>query len=148
MTEQKLTNLEILCFVRGWQGGTVHQMAAELQMLPSEIIDATYDDMQLFMRKAQRLRANEEKAKLAALENMKIDYEKILEFYASGITIHADESMNLVTIASPIQGGTAFTLEQLFQAKVALPVFGFEKPAMEVLSKHRQVVVGNIYHGL
>ena len=52
-------NSVVLMFVRGWQGGTIHQIAAELGITPQQIIDADLDRMQVLMREAQRkLRAD------------------------------------------------------------------------------------------
>jgi len=54
--EQRLSNTEILMFVRGWQGGTVDQIAAELGVTTLDIINADYDRMQDLMRLAQSKR--------------------------------------------------------------------------------------------
>jgi len=51
---QKLSNAEILMFVRGWQGGTIHQIADELETTVYDIADADYDRMQDLMRLAQK----------------------------------------------------------------------------------------------
>lgn len=51
---QTLTNTEILFFVLGYQGGTVHQLAQELDTTVSDILEADYNRMQLLCRKAQK----------------------------------------------------------------------------------------------
>lgn len=48
-----LTNTEILCFVLGWQGGTVHQVAKALEVEVQYILDANHDQMLDLCRKAQ-----------------------------------------------------------------------------------------------
>jgi len=53
-----MTNTQILCFVLGWQGGTVHLVAKELQCSVSMILDASDDDMQVLCRKAQKAAYN------------------------------------------------------------------------------------------
>ncbi len=58
----ELTNTEVLMFVTGWQGGTVHMLAAEL--FPGENIaagvqriqSADYEEMQTLCRLAQQRR--------------------------------------------------------------------------------------------
>ncbi len=60
--KQKLTNTEVLLFILGYQGGTVFQLAEELDVDVREILQADYDKMQDLMRKAQRARYEREKA--------------------------------------------------------------------------------------
>lgn len=49
-----MTNLEILIFVLGWQGGTIHQVRDMLNVSNiSDILDATPDDMRILCRRAQ-----------------------------------------------------------------------------------------------
>lgn len=50
-----LTNTHILCFVLGWQGGTVHQVAQELGVTTSDIIDAGDARMGELCRVAQKV---------------------------------------------------------------------------------------------
>ena len=58
----ELTNAEVLMFITGWQGGTVHMLAAEL--FPDENIsagvsriqEAGYEEMQKLCRLAQQRR--------------------------------------------------------------------------------------------
>jgi hypothetical protein len=47
-------NAIVLMFVRGWQGGTVHQIATELETTPNDILTADMDRMGELMRVAQR----------------------------------------------------------------------------------------------
>ena len=61
---QTLSNTEILCFVIGWQGGTIHQLARALDVTNRLILEATYDDMQWLCRQAQAVHGTE-KARLA-----------------------------------------------------------------------------------
>lgn len=49
-----MTNTEILCFVLGWQGGTVHQVAATLGVAVDDVIIATPEKMRELCRLAQR----------------------------------------------------------------------------------------------
>ena len=58
-TTQTLTNTEILIFILGKQGGTVHQVAKQLGVAASEIINANYDQMQDLARAAQVCRTQE-----------------------------------------------------------------------------------------
>lgn len=53
---QRLSNTEILMFIRGWQGGTVYQIATELGVTTLDIVNADYDRMQDLMRLAQSKR--------------------------------------------------------------------------------------------
>lgn len=55
-----LPNLQVLCFVLGYQGGTLHQIANELGIAASDILDADYDQMGELCRKAQKLRSDRE----------------------------------------------------------------------------------------
>ncbi len=48
-----LSNMEILCFVLGWQGGTIHQVAQLLDVTNQLILDADYEVMQWLCRLAQ-----------------------------------------------------------------------------------------------
>lgn len=48
-----VSNLECLCFILGWQGGTVHQVAAMLDVSPDAITEAGHNEMQDLMRAAQ-----------------------------------------------------------------------------------------------
>lgn len=57
--ERKLTNLEILCFVLGQQGGTVHQVARDLSVTANEILEADYEKMQELCRAAQKVKRNQ-----------------------------------------------------------------------------------------
>jgi phenylacetate-coenzyme A ligase PaaK-like adenylate-forming protein len=49
-------NSVVLMFVRGWQGGTIHQIAAELGVTVQDILVADLDRMQDLMRLAQEKR--------------------------------------------------------------------------------------------
>jgi hypothetical protein len=40
MKQQNLTNTEIACYLLGWQGGTVHQVAEITGLSVKEIIDS------------------------------------------------------------------------------------------------------------
>ena len=51
-----MTNCEILCFVLGWQGGTVHQVAQELNTTTDAVINASPKEMRELCRKALGLR--------------------------------------------------------------------------------------------
>lgn len=46
-------NSVVLMFVRGWQGGTINQIAAELDVTPQEILSANINRMGELMRVAQ-----------------------------------------------------------------------------------------------
>lgn len=52
-----ISNTEILCFILGWQGGTVHQVAEALGVASELILNADYMLMQHLMRKAQIARS-------------------------------------------------------------------------------------------
>lgn len=51
--KQIMSNTAILCFVLGWQGGTIHQVAREIGSTTGEILDADYEAMGDLCRKAQ-----------------------------------------------------------------------------------------------
>jgi len=53
---QIVGNTEILMFIVGWQGGTVHQLAKHLGVTDREIMRADYKQMQDLMRLAQSKR--------------------------------------------------------------------------------------------
>lgn len=53
-----LTNTEILCYVLGWQGGTIHQVGAALNCSCDRILKATGDDLHMLCRDAQYARMN------------------------------------------------------------------------------------------
>lgn len=55
MQPYALTNTAILCFVLGYQGGTVHQVAKELGVTVDDIIGADSDKMGILCRMAQRM---------------------------------------------------------------------------------------------
>jgi len=55
----RLTNTEILIFITGKQGGTVHQIAEKLGVTASDIINADYERMQQLCRAAQTVRTQE-----------------------------------------------------------------------------------------
>jgi hypothetical protein len=57
-TPQRLSNTEILCFIVGWQGGALHQLAEKLGVSTNEILNADYDQMQDLMRLAQKQSGN------------------------------------------------------------------------------------------
>lgn len=57
MSIQSISNTEILMFILGWQGGTIHQLADAMGVPNWRIMNATYDDMQDLMRLAQQKRA-------------------------------------------------------------------------------------------
>ena len=46
----KITNLEILLFIMGYQGGTVHQAAEDLDVSADKIINADYDELRLIQK--------------------------------------------------------------------------------------------------
>ena len=48
-----MTNTQILAFILGYQGGTVHQIAAELKVTVAEVLDADDKAMQVLCRNAQ-----------------------------------------------------------------------------------------------
>ena len=48
-----MTNTQILAFILGYQGGTVHQIAYELGVTTEAVIDADDNMMQILCRKAQ-----------------------------------------------------------------------------------------------
>lgn len=49
----QLTNLEVLCFVLGWQGGTLEQVRRALAVAPGLIENANAEEMRDLCRKAQ-----------------------------------------------------------------------------------------------
>jgi hypothetical protein len=49
-----MTNTSILCFVIGWQGGTIHQLVDALKVSHNDILNATDEEMGILCRKAQR----------------------------------------------------------------------------------------------
>jgi hypothetical protein len=51
-----LTNTAVLCFVLGWQGGTVFQVAEALRCDTDDILEADYDGMGILCRRAQTVR--------------------------------------------------------------------------------------------
>lgn len=51
-----MNNTAILCFILGWQGGTVHQVSEVLGLSVSTILDANTSEMELLCRKAQTAR--------------------------------------------------------------------------------------------
>jgi len=51
-----LSNTEILCFVLGWQGGTVHQVAQCLMVTTDTILKADANVMHDLCRTAQKVR--------------------------------------------------------------------------------------------
>lgn len=51
-----MTNTEILMFILGWQGGTIHQLSKALGVADTLILDADNDAMQELCRLAQRKR--------------------------------------------------------------------------------------------
>ena len=55
-----LSNTEILCFVLGWQGGTVHQVAEILHVEIAAILDADHDQMHTLCRAAQQVNMNDD----------------------------------------------------------------------------------------
>lgn len=52
-SDRSMSNTEVLCFVLGWQGGTIHQVAQQLGVTTQLILDADYDMMQWLCRLAQ-----------------------------------------------------------------------------------------------
>jgi hypothetical protein len=50
-----LPNAQVLMFVLGWQGGTIHQVSKALGVTDSAILDADYDQMGELCRAAQAL---------------------------------------------------------------------------------------------
>lgn len=52
----QLTNTEILMFVIGWQGGTVHQVASAIGISVQDILDADGDRMRDYVRRAQEVK--------------------------------------------------------------------------------------------
>ena len=57
----QLTNVEVLCFVLGWQGGTVHQVADELGVKVDEVLRADHKQMHHWCRMAQHIRKQRER---------------------------------------------------------------------------------------
>lgn len=53
MAGGSLTNTAVLCFILGWQGGTVHQVADALGVTRDDILTASYTRMGELARKAQ-----------------------------------------------------------------------------------------------
>jgi hypothetical protein len=49
----QMYNTEVLCFVLGWQGGTVHQIAEVLNVTTDAILSADWETMQWLCRLAQ-----------------------------------------------------------------------------------------------
>ena len=62
MLRSEVTNTEILMFILGWQGGTIHQLTRVLnkhsdpEIKNMDILNANYEDMQTLMRRAQKIR--------------------------------------------------------------------------------------------
>lgn len=54
-----IPNTMALIFARGWQGGTVHQIASELKTSTDDILTANIERMGELLRKAQHLRNRE-----------------------------------------------------------------------------------------
>jgi Fic family protein len=64
--------MQILAFILGWQGGTVHQVADELKVSVQDVLNADDDKMQNLCRMAQYARlhknqSNAEKRNKAAI---------------------------------------------------------------------------------
>ena len=55
--DNPVPNSVVLMFVRGWQGGTLHQIADELGVTTQDIQTADLDRMQNLMRLAQNKRS-------------------------------------------------------------------------------------------
>lgn len=49
----ELTNLQVLCFVLGWQGGTLEEVRRALAVRPGLIESANAEEMEELCRKAQ-----------------------------------------------------------------------------------------------
>ena len=49
----ELTNTEVLCFVVGWQGGTLTELSLALCVPAEKIQNATREEMQDLCRRAQ-----------------------------------------------------------------------------------------------
>lgn len=56
-----MSNTEILCYILGWQGGTVHQVASELGETVETILHADDEQMGILARAAQQKRLANEK---------------------------------------------------------------------------------------
>jgi hypothetical protein len=56
-----VTNTEILCFILGWQGGTIHQVGAALNCSCDRILHAQADDFRMLCRDAQNVRNRQER---------------------------------------------------------------------------------------
>ncbi len=54
-----LTNTEILCFVLGWQGGTIHQVSRTLSVPSDDILNADAERMRGLCRMAQLAKQQE-----------------------------------------------------------------------------------------
>lgn len=50
-----VSNLTALIFTMGRQGGTIHQVATDLGLSPSDILEADEEKMEDYLRMAQRL---------------------------------------------------------------------------------------------
>lgn len=57
MLTNKFSNLEILCFILGWQGGTIYQVAEKLEVTPIQILNASEDRLKKLVRIAQHKRS-------------------------------------------------------------------------------------------
>lgn len=66
-----LSNTHVLCFVLGWQGGTIHQVAQELDVSNNTILDADEATMNWLCRLAQSVRNTNEMRKAHADLNQK-----------------------------------------------------------------------------
>lgn len=122
MTKQIITNTEILMFIMGWQGGTIHQVVEELSKKYQEInpnsdsikelfyggkngclgdwmsliLDANYDQMQDLMRLAQRVRCERDNQKLVKAQLKKFAMLVVyLQWLESGIKITREEIQKL-----------------------------------------------------
>lgn len=57
-----LTNTEILCYVLGWQGGSIHQVARAMNVETDEVLAADATRMRELCRMAQVVRRREGRA--------------------------------------------------------------------------------------
>jgi hypothetical protein len=65
--EKRLPHTHVLCFIMGWQGGTVHQVASALGVEVNDILDASQERMGELARMAQVVYWKEHKGEVNML---------------------------------------------------------------------------------
>ena len=77
-----------LCFIMGWQGGTVHQVSAALQVSLNDILEADDEKAGQLCRKAQALYWKEHKGdiNMLLLERLTIVVQQVKGDYEGHLT--------------------------------------------------------------